>query len=115
MKAPFDCQACGACCCNTARNIAMRSRDYVEVTKGDMLYRDHKETLKTFGVRNDDGVWHLKLVGEEQRCAALDGDIGVGVGCEIYRLRPRGCRLVEAGDQECLIARKTHGLSIEVV
>lgn len=37
---PFDCQACGACCCNTARNRASGTEEYVEVTREDRLFLD---------------------------------------------------------------------------
>jgi len=107
----FDCQACGACCCNTQRNLMLDSREYVEVTKTDELFK-RKDLLQQLTVRNDDGQFHLKLVGAEQRCVNLDGDIGEGVGCEIYPLRPAGCRRVEAGDEECLRARRKFGLSL---
>ena len=110
MQPAYDCQECGACCCNTARNIKLGTREYVEVKKSDELYARHKEMLKKLAFRNSAGVFHLKLVGEEQRCTALDGDIGLGVGCTIYKLRPAGCRRVEAGDQECLAARRLHNL-----
>ena len=35
-----------------------------------------------------------------------------GVACTIYKLRPSGCRKVEAGDEECLIARRRFGLPL---
>ena len=108
----FDCQTCGACCCNTARNIAAGDRDYVEVTREDRLWREDRDTLKQLGERRDDGVWHLRLVGEEQRCVALDGEVGGYNGCSIYPLRPSGCRAVESGDEECLKARRHHGLPL---
>jgi Fe-S-cluster containining protein len=102
----FDCQSCGACCCNTARNRAEGTTEYVEVDRRDALYREHRPLLKTLGTRNADGVFHLRLVGDEQRCVALRGDVGVDVTCSIYALRPRGCRVVQAGDDECLRARR---------
>ena len=108
----FDCQACGACCCNSKHNQRLRSQDYVEVLKDDRLWQDERELLKRLGRRNEEGVWHLRLVGDEERCVALDGDIGVGVGCEIYKLRPASCRLVESGDEECLRARRKLGLPV---
>ncbi len=112
----FDCQSCGACCCNTAKNMAEGSRAYVEVEPGDELYKSHRELLKTMSVRISAGTFgggtYLKLVGDEQRCVNLEGDIGEGVGCAIYKLRPSGCRRVEAGDAECLRARRHHGLSL---
>jgi Fe-S-cluster containining protein len=108
----FDCQSCGACCCNTARNREAETLDYVEVTREDRLFVEDRPLLRRLGERNEDGVWHLKLVGEEQRCIALDGDLGEGVGCAIYRMRPAGCRAVESGDEECLKARRHLGLPL---
>lgn len=108
----FDCQSCGACCCNTERNRGEGTLEYVEVARTDRLYREERALLKQLGVRNDDGVFHLRLVGDEQRCVALDGDLGEGVGCEIYALRPAGCRAVEAGDEECLKARRFFGFPL---
>jgi len=107
----FDCQSCGACCCNTSRNIKAGFADYVEVEKTDRLFMEQKTLLKKVGVRNKDGVFHLKLVGEEQRCIALEGDLGIGVTCSIYAYRPGGCRRVEAGDDECLKARRDRDIN----
>lgn len=108
----FDCQACGACCTNTARNRALGTLEYIEVTREDALYREAREMLRALGARSTDGRWHLTLVGEEQRCTALEGELGEGVSCGIYRLRPSGCRQVEAGDGECLEARRRLGLPL---
>lgn len=110
MPVPFDCRSCGACCCNTARNRKLGTQDYVEVAKTDALYRENRPLLALLGRRNEAGVFHLKLVGEEERCVALEGAIGDDVKCTIYRLRPSGCRRVEPGDEECLVARRLHGL-----
>jgi Fe-S-cluster containining protein len=93
----FDCQACGACCCNTSRNRLEGTLEYVEVARSDRLYKEERALLRELGARNEEGVFHLRLVGEEQRCVALAGELGVGVGCQIYRLRPAGCRAVEIG------------------
>ena len=111
----FDCQACGACCCNTARNLMLGDRDYVEVNKTDKLFQQGKDLLKKLTVRNGAGVLHLQLIGDEQRCISLHGDIGAGVGCEIYSLRPSGCRTVEAGDEECQRARRLHKLPLSLM
>ena len=105
----FDCQACGACCCNTRRNRAAGNSDYIEIEKTDVLLQiEHRPLLKTIAARNEDGAWFMKLTGVEQRCINLDGDLGEGVGCSIYKLRPTGCKRVEAGDEECLAARRLH-------
>lgn len=110
----FDCQACGACCCNTQRNLDAGTQDYVEITREDRLFREDRVLLRSLADKNDDGVFHMRLVGEEQRCVALEGDLGEGVGCGIYKLRPAGCRNVESGDEECLKARRLHGLPLSV-
>lgn len=109
--ARFDCQTCGACCHNTAENIAAGRREYVEVQTTDALLRERRDVLRTIATRNEDGVYHLRLVGEDQRCIALAGS-GAAVSCTIYALRPRGCRRVTAGDFECLRARARAGLSV---
>lgn len=106
----FDCQSCGACCCNSVRNLSAGSHDYVEVERGDALFAE-RGLLRQLAERRD-RRWFLKLVGDEERCIALDGDVGDHVGCSIYALRPTGCRRVQPGDVECLAARRLHGLPI---
>jgi Fe-S-cluster containining protein len=103
----YDCQACGACCCNTERNRSLGNREYIEVTPTERLYRLHRELLRKLGFRDLRGLWHLRLVGEEQRCIALDGQIGVRVACTIYPDRPVGCKKVLPGDDECMEARRS--------
>ncbi len=106
---PLDCQRCGACCCNPAENRAEGFTDYVEIEPREKLFKK-KQHLARYGVANGAGLVHLKLVGTEERCAALHGSLGKRVSCAIYQLRPRGCRLVEAGSKRCLQARADLGL-----
>ncbi|PTB84579.1 zinc/iron-chelating domain-containing protein, partial [Pseudidiomarina aestuarii] len=51
---------------------------------------------------------------KQPRCVALDGEIGVQVGCTIYANRPSPCREFIAGDEGenpfCDKARAQHGL-----
>lgn len=110
MTQIFDCQSCGACCCNSAKNIKIQSRAYVEVDETSALLKS-KPLLKQLAERRE-GAWFMKLVGDEQRCTALSGAIGERVGCDIYVLRPSGCRRVNPGDDECLDARRLHGLPL---
>lgn len=44
------------------------------------------------------------------RCAALAGEVGVAVHCQVYAARPSPCREVEPGDAQCLKARARCGL-----
>jgi Fe-S-cluster containining protein len=104
----FDCQSCGACCCNPDENRAERYLDYVEVPKRSALARK-PELLRRFTVLNAKGERHMKLAGD-QRCAALAGTLGRSVSCRIYELRPAGCRKVEAGSKMCLQYRQERGV-----
>ena len=62
-------------------------------------------------VLNRKGERHMRLKGREQRCAALDGELGVWVSCTIYQLRPAGCSRGEPGSKECLRDRRERGIS----
>lgn len=101
----YDCQACGACCANSAPNRREKFIDYVEVVARDKLAR-RPDLLRTLTVINGQGETHLKLVGREQRCIALAGELGKDVSCTIYDVRPRPCRVVEAGSKECRERRR---------
>jgi len=105
----LDCQACGACCLNSAANKAEKFIDYVEVMPRDALSK-RPQLVKHLCVVNPIGETHLKLVGKEQRCIALGGDVGVHVNCNIYEVRPRPCRAVTPGSEECLERRKDQKL-----
>jgi len=105
----FDCQTCGACCCNPQDNRAEGFRDYVEIDKSSKLLKK-PALLQRYTVVNGDRRRHLKLIGPEERCAALLGALGRRVSCAIYELRPRGCRQVEAGSAECLRDRRERGI-----
>ena len=113
VRETYDCQACGACCANPEENRAEGFRDYVEVHKGAPLAKQ-PELLRRYAVRNARGVWHLKLVGAEQRCAAVEGKLGERVTCAIYAERPHGCHTVEAGDRRCRQYRRERGLGVDV-
>jgi len=105
----LDCQACGACCCNPAENRAEGYRDYVFVEAGARLLR-RLRIVDRYTMANARGERHLKLVGAEERCAALEGSLGKRVRCAIYRDRPAGCRRIEPGSARCLIARADQGI-----
>ena len=106
----FDCRRCGACCCNPAENRAEGYRDYVLVEPGSRLLR-RRRILGRYTVLNAGGERHLKLVGAEQRCAALEGALGRRVRCGVYADRPAGCRKVEPGSDRCVQYRKERGLA----
>ena len=102
----FDCQACGACCANSQPNKDEDYFDYVEVLAADRLSKEPAHRLRKLTVLNPAGERHLRLVGEDQRCIALTGEVGVSVGCGIYALRPKPCHRVQPGDRECRVRRR---------
>jgi hypothetical protein len=105
----YDCRSCGACCCNTDENRAERYVDYVQVTPRALLSR-HRSLLRRLTVLNQAGERHMRLLGKEQRCAALRGRPGERVTCAIYDLRPSACRRVEPGSRECRRDRRERGI-----
>lgn len=107
----FDCQTCGACCCNTNENRAQEYVDYVEVKPRTRLFQ-RPRLLRRLTVLNALGERHMKLQGEEQRCIALEGKLGKRVACTIYALRPQSCRIVKPGSKECLRDRRERGLAV---
>jgi Fe-S-cluster containining protein len=109
-RVTFDCQRCGACCCNPAENRAERYRDYVPVEPTSRLLR-RRRVLGRYTIVNARGERHLKLVGSEERCAALEGAVGRLVRCAIYADRPAACRRVEAGSARCLQYRAERGIT----
>ncbi|MEO0414615.1 MAG: YkgJ family cysteine cluster protein [Verrucomicrobiota bacterium] len=91
----LDCQTCGACCAFDERWPTLESeRDFGPDGPPPELVAD--------------GV--MKSI--DHRCVALEGEIGVKVGCTIYERRPDTCDICQAGSFSCLMARKKHGLPV---
>ena len=107
----FDCKTCGACCCNSQSNMTYGNREYIEIDRAQKLYREERELLNQIARPNEDRLHHFQLIGEEQRCIMLDGEVAREVRCMIYDLRPVVCRKVVAGEEECLKARRFHKIS----
>jgi Fe-S-cluster containining protein len=105
-----DCLTCGACCCNPLENRRTGYRDYVEVRRTDVALRRDRALMQQWTVQNDAGEIHMRLVGEEQRCAALGGTLGARVACAIYTVRPKACHGVRPGDATCLRLRLERGI-----
>jgi Fe-S-cluster containining protein len=105
----YNCVTCGACCCNPDQNRAIEYREYIEVGKRDAI-RKNAELMKKLTFVNDKGEIHMRLVGVNQRCCALEGRIGRAVSCSIYELRPAVCRRVKPGDEWCVKVRVERGI-----
>ena len=89
------CQACGACCAYSSNWPRFTTE---EDTALDLIPPEFvNERLSGMRCNGD-------------RCAALQGEIGVATACTIYAIRPEVCRICLPGDAECTMARKKHGL-----
>jgi Fe-S-cluster containining protein len=104
FEPPVDCLTCGACC--------REAFDAVPVETGDRTAELHPELVEV----HDDGWRSLRRVpsptGCGTRCAALTGDGGpTAFHCRIYADRPTACRELEAGSDNCLLARRRVGMS----
>lgn len=125
FEATFDCLGCGACC--------REAYDAVEVSRSDPMAKLHLDLLIPRR-----GGFDLKRSGP--RCVCLHGGLelkapaptisggsaapdegrtlaprvmpgGEPFTCEIYETRPRTCRDFTIFSENCLIARRTVGLS----
>ena len=47
---------------------------------------------------------------EDNRCIALEGEIGTSVKCSVYNCRPTACRKFEVGSELCKEARRKKGI-----
>jgi Fe-S-cluster containining protein len=105
----YDCQRCGACCCNPSENEAEGYHDYVAIEPKDTI-RSKPQLMQRFTILNDADEAHLKLT-PEGRCVALRGALGRHVWCVIYNDRPSPCRRVQAGSALCERYRRDKGIS----
>lgn len=90
------CQSCGACCA------------FYRVS----FYWAEAENLPENMVESLSPMYSC-MAGTNQkqpRCLALQGEIGKQVSCQVYEQRSATCKEVEAGDAQCLKARRGLGL-----
>lgn len=90
------CQSCGACCAY--------SRSWPRFT-----VEDDADIARIPGHLLDSTGSGMRCIGD--RCAALTGSVGVNTACLVYDMRPAVCRECQPGDEECLTARRRHGLA----
>lgn len=97
LPARFDCQSCGACCSYSAEWPRFSTEDDAQLDR----------IPAKFVAANESG-----MRCEGVRCSALSGEIGKATACGIYEVRPDVCRACMPGDDDCLMARKAHGLPV---
>lgn len=95
MPEDNPCTACGACC--------SYSSDWPRFS----LETDVEIACIPEGLVATSGSG-MRCVGD--RCSALQGIVGAKTACSIYADRPHVCRACQPGDEECLMARRRHGL-----
>jgi uncharacterized protein len=93
----FDCQSCGACCSYSAEWPRFSTEDDAQLDRIPEKY----VAADLSGMRC-----------EGARCSALCGEVGKATVCGIYELRPGVCRACMPGDEDCLMARRAHGLPV---
>jgi Fe-S-cluster containining protein len=91
------CQSCGACCAYSANWPRFSTETDAAIER--IPERFVNERLSG-----------MRCQGE--RCAALEGEIGLATSCGIYALRPEVCRTCMPGDAECAMARRKYGLPV---
>ena len=104
----YDCQRCGACCTNPDANRAAGYVAYVDVLPIERLL-ESADLVRRFVATDPQGNMHVRL-DRTGRCVALVGRVGGHARCSIYEHRPRGCRLLQAGSPQCLVARRERGV-----
>jgi Fe-S-cluster containining protein len=105
----YDCQRCGACCCNTDENRVEGYPWYVPIDDPASPLLADRALRGRFTVDDPVEGPHLRLE-PDGRCSALKGRLGAQVACQVYRFRPTACRRVQPGDAGCLAAREERGI-----
>lgn len=91
----FDCQSCGACCSYSAEWPRFSTEDDAQLDR-----IPEKFVAADLSGMRCEGV----------RCSALTGEIGKHTACGIYEIRPDVCHACMPGGDDCLMARKAHGM-----
>ncbi len=97
-----ECVKCGACC------ASFRVSFYWGETSA------HDQGTVPIEFTTAISPHHVCMKGTEQKpvhCIALEGEVGKQVSCGIYEQRSSTCREFEAGSEDCIKARKIHGLT----
>ena len=94
LVTPDSCLNCGACCAHFRVSFYW--------SEGLNLPEHYTEPLTAV---------YSCMAGTNQaqsRCVALQGEVGVGVSCSVYKARSSSCKDVQAGDNQCNKARAAY-------
>lgn len=100
-----DCVACGRCCHHEPNTVHFFRDDEDRMSE---------EQLDRFTIlqRKPPGFRFMK--NERGHCGALDVSVPGHYPCQLYAVRPEGCRVVEPGSPCCLEARRLGRLGTSV-
>ena len=100
----YDCQTCGACCATFDVWLMGGDRDRFERSQKLVVL------TRTYGPSGAGGDWRFMSRDDKTGCCvALEGGLR-SCRCTIYDERPWLCREFEAGSEDCLEARRKHGI-----
>lgn len=99
--AELDCRTCGACCTTGAADVQDEKLAFLPISKSE--YRNLPPDVVIVGTTPMGKVRSLRFNGD--RCAALEGVVGLSCSCRVYANRPRICRVFPPGSPSCLAAR----------
>lgn len=91
------CQSCGACCSGW-KVIFNKEENSVPEEMVELVHPNWPPQMVKMKFVND-------------RCCALEGEIGNKVNCTIYNLRPETCRVFEYESQKCFQARQRSNIT----
>jgi Fe-S-cluster containining protein len=107
MPERFECDQCGACCKGTLF-VEADDLDFERepaIKDCDPFYRDKSVTVTRELL--SDGMRVIMLAGGTDRpCSLLDCENR----CTIYPTRPNSCVGMQAGDEQCQMARQSLGI-----
>ncbi|GHD58307.1 zinc/iron-chelating domain-containing protein [Jeongeupia chitinilytica] len=95
------CQTCGACCASFRVSFYWGETD---ACPGGTVPAELTTPINP---------WRVAMRGTETapvHCIALQGEVGISVGCGIYTRRSSTCHEFTEGDERCNDARARHGL-----
>lgn len=96
----LDCQLCGACCA-----APWDKPYYVGLTAAEER-GFQRRGLGSYVSADAHSLRTKRASASALVCACLKGNPGGKVGCMVYSVRPRACRIFEPGSEDCLEARR---------
>jgi Fe-S-cluster containining protein len=90
-----SCRNCGACCAFSADWPRFSLESDADLDRIPACFVDEE-------------LGRMRCYGN--RCAALEGNVGVSTSCVVYAVRPEVCKSCAPGDGACRAARKYFNL-----